>query len=109
MFPLYDNKITVEDVGNFWKKNKFDLNLPNHNGKTLAGNCDLCYLKGTKTLTKIIKEKPELADWWIKEEAKIQASFKKEMNYIKLVDLSKLEAKQQELFDDDSRSCFCHD
>ena len=108
-FPLYDNKVAVEDVGNFWKNNKFDLNLPNHNGKTLAGNCDLCYLKGTKTLTKIIKEKPELADWWIQEEAKISASFKKEMNYIKLVDLSKLEAKQQELFDDDSRSCFCHD
>lgn len=120
--PLYTEKVNVEDIAEFWKKSNFDLRLPNHNGKTLAGNCDLCYLKGTRTLTQIIKERPSLADWWIQQENKIAksakeelgrevstATFRKQSNYIQLVDLSKLEAKQQELFDDDGRSCFCHD
>ena len=107
--PLYTNKVTIQDVFNFWQKNNFDLKLTNNNGKTLAGNCDLCYLKGRKTLTKIIKEKPDLAEWWIEQEKKINATFRKDGNYIDLVNLTNLEEKQIELFDDDTRSCFCHD
>ena len=122
LVPLYDNKVMVEDVSEFWERNDFDLNLPNHNGKTLAGNCDLCFLKGTKTLIKIIQEKPELADWWIKQEDKLKksandelgrsvstSSFNRTRTYRDLVEMAKLDAKQVELFDDDSRSCFCHD
>ena len=107
--PLYQDKITVKEILEFWRKNNFDLKLTSENGQTTAGNCDLCYLKGTKTLTKIIKEKPDLADWWIAQEEKIDATFRKDGSYINLVDLTKLEDKQIELFDDDSRSCFCHD
>lgn len=122
LVPLYDNKIMVEDVGNFWASNDFDLRLPNHNGKTHAGNCDLCFLKGTRTLINIIREKPELADWWIEQEQKVEkqsqkdlgrkvstATFKKDIDYKGLVELAKLDATQVEMFDDDSRSCFCHD
>ena len=124
LVPLYDNKVMVEDVARFWESNDFDLRLPNHNGKTQAGNCDLCFLKGTKTLIKIIQEKPELADWWIKQEDGIKemnvgteyenktvstATFNKTRSYEDLVEMAKLDAKQVELFDDDSRSCFCHD
>lgn len=107
--PLYQDKITVKEILEYWQKNNFDLKLTSENGQTTAGNCDLCYLKGTKTLTKIIKEKPDLADWWIAQEEKIDATFRKDGSYINLVDLTKLEDKQIELFDDDSRSCFCHD
>lgn len=124
LVPLYDNKVMVEDVSEFWENNDFDLKLPNHNGKTQAGNCDLCFLKGVKTLVQIIKEKPELADWWIEQEQKIEklnvgtkyenktvstATFNKTRSYKDLVEMAKLDAKQVELFDDDSRSCFCHD
>ena len=109
VMPLYQDKITVKEVTEFWRKNNFDLKLTSENGQTTAGNCDLCYLKGTKTLTRILKEKPELADWWIAQEKKIDATFRKDGSYINLVDLTKLEDKQIELFDDDSRSCFCHD
>lgn len=107
--PLYQDKITVKEILEFWQKNNFDLKLTSENGQTTAGNCDLCYLKGTKTLTKIIKEKPDLADWWIAQEKKIDATFRKNGSYIDLLDLTKLEDRQLELFDDDSRSCFCHD
>ena len=52
--PLYQDKITVKEILEFWRKNNFDLKLTSENGQTTAGNCDLCYLKGTKTLPKII-------------------------------------------------------
>jgi 3'-phosphoadenosine 5'-phosphosulfate sulfotransferase (PAPS reductase)/FAD synthetase len=119
LVPLYDYKVMVEDVARFWKNNDFDLKLPNHQGKTLAGNCDLCFLKGTKTLIKIVREKPELADWWIEQEKIVPGLqgnketstqvFSKTRTYKDLVEMAKLDAKQVELFDDDSRSCFCHD
>ena len=102
------NEQSIDDIKNTIKNN-FDLKLTSENGQTTAGNCDLCYLKGTKTLTKIIKEKPDLADWWIAQEKKIDATFRKNGSYIDLLDLTKLEDRQLELFDDDSRSCFCHD
>ena len=109
LVPLYDNKVMVNDVGNFWANNDFDLMLPNNQGKTLAGNCDLCFLKGTRTLIILIKEKPELADWWIKEEQKTTATFNKDRSYKDLVKMARLDAKQIKMFDDDARSCFCHD
>ena len=109
LVPLYDNKVMIEDVSNFWKNNTFDLRLSNHNGKTPAGNCELCFLKGKKTLINIIREKPELADWWIKVEEKANATFNKSRTYKDLLELSKLEEKQTSMFDDDGRSCFCHD
>lgn len=110
--PMYDAKHTVEDVSEFWRKQNFDLNLTNANGKTPAGNCDLCFLKGMDTTIAILKERPEMADWWIKQEQKFGdssgATFRKDRpNYIKLLDISKT---QQDLFgDDDQMTCFCHD
>ena len=122
LVPLYDNKVMVEDVGNFWANNDFDLMLPNNHGKTLAGNCDLCFLKGTRTLITLIKEKPELADWWIGQEEKRKrlsenevgksvsvSQFNRTRSYKDLVEMARLDAKQISLFDDDARSCFCHD
>jgi 3'-phosphoadenosine 5'-phosphosulfate sulfotransferase (PAPS reductase)/FAD synthetase len=120
LMPLHDDKVTVEQVGEFWKKSNFDLKLPNYNGKTIAGNCDLCYLKGTQTLVNIVKERPDLADWWIKQEEKIAkakkdygsnyiATFKSNgPSFIDIVEISESN-EQLSLFDDDTRSCFCSD
>lgn len=126
LFPLYDAEQTVEDVSKFWDNNDFDLKLPTHNGKTLAGNCDLCFLKGRQSLTRLIKERPDLANWWIEQEQKIvktrikkfgeenkekinqTASFRKGITYIELVDISQRQV-EIDFLDDDTRSCFCHD
>lgn len=51
--------VTKSDVNNFWSKQSFDLQL-----KSYEGNCDLCYKKGLRKLMTIVKDKPELADWW---------------------------------------------
>jgi 3'-phosphoadenosine 5'-phosphosulfate sulfotransferase (PAPS reductase)/FAD synthetase len=115
LVPLYKAKVTKKDIYNFWNKQNFDLNLSNLNGKTPAGNCDLCFLKGKKTLTSLLKERPEMADWWIKQEEKFNSEkhiehktnrFIKGMSYIELVDLSKT---NKDLFDDEQMTCFCHD
>lgn len=67
--PLADAGITVRDVGAFWDRQPFTLELPTYKGKTLAGNCDLCFLKGAAQVQSLIAEKPERAIWWAKMEA----------------------------------------
>jgi 3'-phosphoadenosine 5'-phosphosulfate sulfotransferase (PAPS reductase)/FAD synthetase len=108
VLPMAEAKHTVQDVTDFWSKQNFDLNLTNAYGKTPAGNCDLCFLKGMDTTISILKERPHMADWWIEKEKQVGATFRKDRpNYIQLLDLSK---QQQTLFnDDDQMTCFCHD
>lgn len=76
--PLADAGITVQDVGAFWKAQPFDLGLPNMNGRTMHGNCDLCFLKGADQVLALIREKPSRALWWIEQEKRTesQAKFK---------------------------------
>ncbi len=70
--PLSDAKITKHDVCSFWKLQSFDLRLPNNNGTTPLGNCDLCFLKGEKKISSIIRDYPALAEWWFTQEDKIR-------------------------------------
>jgi 3'-phosphoadenosine 5'-phosphosulfate sulfotransferase (PAPS reductase)/FAD synthetase len=74
--PLYNLGVTASDVGKFWKAQSFDLGLPNMDGKTMHGNCDLCFLKGAQTTLRLIAENPTKADWWIGIEKSIQSSGK---------------------------------
>jgi 3'-phosphoadenosine 5'-phosphosulfate sulfotransferase (PAPS reductase)/FAD synthetase len=57
--------VTKTDVNKFWAEQLFDLNL-----KSFEGNCDLCWKKGLRKLMTIVKDKPELADWWREMEQK---------------------------------------
>ena len=56
---------------------------------------------GKNTQQKIKKEKNSVGSGYT-------ATFDKNRNYIKLLEISK-EPQPKELFDDDGRSCFCHD
>lgn len=56
--PLVTAGVTKEDVGAFWRAQPFDLSLPNNNGVTMHGNCDLCFLKGGAQVLSLISEKP---------------------------------------------------
>lgn len=71
--PLAIEGVGAMDVGDFWKSSSFDLDLPNFNGKTMHGNCDLCYLKPSSQVLSLITEKPERAIWWAKQEAQAEA------------------------------------
>jgi 3'-phosphoadenosine 5'-phosphosulfate sulfotransferase (PAPS reductase)/FAD synthetase len=68
--PLAKLNITAKDVGDFWNAQEFDLHLPNMNGKTMHGNCDLCFLKGAGQTLSLISENSKLADWWIAQESR---------------------------------------
>lgn len=67
--PLVTAGVSKEMVGEFWRNQPFDLGLPNFNGVTYHGNCDLCFLKGQSQTMSLIAEKPERAVWWAKMEA----------------------------------------
>ena len=71
--PLAIAGVTAKSVGEFWKTQDFDLHLPNHNGKTMHGNCDLCYLKPASQILSLIKEKPARATWWAEQEKKAES------------------------------------
>lgn len=113
--PLVVAGIGKGDVGDFWKSQPFDLGLPNFNGVTYHGNCDLCFLKGESQTRSLIAEKPERAIWWAKMEAlalalaskpsgalfrKDRDSYQHMMNYAK---------DQVPMFDnpDESIDCLC--
>lgn len=113
--PLVSAGVGKEEVGNFWKNQSFDLELPNFNGVTYHGNCDLCFLKGESQTRSLIAEKPERAIWWAKMEALALASkpdgarFRKDRDsYQAMHDFA---LNQIPMFDnpDDSIPCFCGD
>jgi 3'-phosphoadenosine 5'-phosphosulfate sulfotransferase (PAPS reductase)/FAD synthetase len=72
--PLAKIGVTADQVGKFWREQEFDLQLPNMNGKTMHGNCDLCFLKGQQTLLRLIAERPEIANWWKRMEVVVKDS-----------------------------------
>jgi len=113
--PLGQVGVTKEDVGTFWKLQPFDLKLPNHNGVTMHGNCDLCFLKGGAQILSLIAEKPERAVWWAKIEALALASKPSGANfrtdrpsYSQMLAFSQ---DQRDMFDpqEEAISCFCGD
>lgn len=72
--PLATAGITKADVAAFWERQNFRLELPSHDGTTPLGNCDLCFLKSAATISAIMREQPDRADWWVKAEAEALAS-----------------------------------
>lgn len=113
--PLVTAGITKEDVGAFWSAQPFDLGLPNNNGVTMHGNCDLCFLKGGAQILSLIAEKPERAIWWVKIEALALASkpsgahFRTDRpSYASMLQFTK---DQVDMFDpnEEAISCFCGD
>src|SRR3546814_5452309 len=60
--PLADAGVTVRDVSAFWQAQPFDLDLLTVNGRTLEGNCDLCFLKPRGQRLALIKARPERSE-----------------------------------------------
>lgn len=116
--PLADDGVTKEMVGQFWKEQSFDLKLPNMNGVTMHGNCDLCFLKSANQVQSLINEKPERAIWWAEIESKMEekagnvngsARFRNDRpSYAQMY---KFSTQQINMFDDTEEAipCFCGD
>lgn len=113
--PLGRVGVTKDTVGEFWRNQSFDLELPNINGVTMHGNCDLCYLKGASQILSLIKEKPERAVWWARMES-IGLSYSPDGGKFRTdrpsyEQMSKFASQQMDMFgaDDQGIDCFCGD
>lgn len=112
--PLAIQQVGSHDVADFWKASSFDLELPNINGKTMHGNCDLCYLKPSSQLLSLIQEKPERAIWWAAVEKKAEAFAGSAARFRddrpSYAEMAKFAEKQQDMFaDEEGIPCFCGD
>jgi 3'-phosphoadenosine 5'-phosphosulfate sulfotransferase (PAPS reductase)/FAD synthetase len=115
--PLVSAGITKADVSAFWSINDFDLGLPNNNGTTMHGNCDLCFLKPASQILSLIQEKPSRAIWWANQEIQNKlinlkpdgAKFRKDRpSYSEMMNYA---INQYDMFDQNEEpiACFCGD
>ncbi len=117
IMPLADAGVTKQIVGEFWRNNSFDLGLPNMNGVTMHGNCDLCYLKGGHQIISLIQEKPSRAIWWAEMEDMVSTLVDKKSGAVFRSDrpsyasMIKFNKEQMNMFDKDEEAiaCFCGD
>lgn len=113
ILPLADAGIGVHDINAFWDAQPFNLRLPTYNGRTLHGNCDLCFLKPANQVASLIREVPERAVWWASMEALALASKPNgamfRFDRPSYQQMANFAADQQNLFDPDEEAiaCFC--
>ena len=113
--PLAICNVTANEVGQFWSMQKFDLGLPNMNGKTMHGNCDLCFLKPAHQVFSLITEKPERAVWWASQELKAEAvaasASRFRQDRASYSEMSKYSEQQADMFDanEEGIACTCGD
>ena len=79
-YPVYLADDSLLEVDRFWSKQSFKLNLPLIAGKTMKGNCDLCFLKSEAQLAMMMRENPERAEWWIDTEERFGKQFNRDRN-----------------------------
>lgn len=109
-FPLYTARVSARDVVEWWRCQNFDLGLPSINNKTPLGNCDLCFLKGAKTVAGIARMYPERAAFWASMEDIVGgATFRSDRpSYNNIIEFN-----QGDFFadmpDDDTIPCMCTD
>lgn len=115
--PLWSAGVTVHEVGEFWSRQPFNLDLATYNGRTLAGNCDLCFLKPAGQIFSLINEKPERAVWWASMETLTLTLTSKPSGAVFRSDrpsyaqMAAYAADQGDMFDQDEEAiaCFCGD
>lgn len=118
--PLALAGVTRYEVGRFWKKQPFDLSLPNINGKTPGGNCDLCFQKPLAQKVSLIAQKPSRAIWWIRMEKEIPDPAKAtesgsvfSMDHPRYERMLSFVQKQADAFPmdpkEEAKPCFCGD
>jgi 3'-phosphoadenosine 5'-phosphosulfate sulfotransferase (PAPS reductase)/FAD synthetase len=113
--PLARAGVGAADVGAFWQEQPFDLELPNIQGKTMHGNCDLCYLKPAAQVLSLITEKPERAVWWARMESQAEAVAGSAARFRddrpSYAQMAAFAASQRDMFDPNEPAieCFCGD
>jgi len=123
IYPLItDFPADEKFIRDWWDSQTFDLKL-----KDYEGNCDLCFKKSLRKRLTIIKENPNVANWWLKKEQRFGSEniprfdLRTNKSIEELIELAKqpfqtvqdiheLSKKQCNLFDeqmDYETACFC--
>lgn len=98
--PLADAGVTVADVMTFWSAQPFDLQL-----RQSEGNCDLCFLKGYRKRANIVRDRPDLAVWWMEQEQRIGKTFRRDTpSYAAMLAQPDLFTHAEDLIE-----CYCTD
>ena len=98
IFPLNEPMYTKEYVNEYWKNKKYTLEIP-----PILGNCTCCFMKGQSAILAILREFPELAEPWIKDEKEFKKrhGVKKGGTYFKGITFEQLRnLAQNNLFKD---------
>lgn len=116
VMPLADDGVTVHHVQEFWDAQPWGLELPTYKGRTLAGNCDLCFMKPAGQIASLIAQRPERAVWWAKIEALSLSSkpsgavFRSDRPSYAAMLKNVQEQKDMFAFEDETgMNCFCGD
>lgn len=115
--PLAVAGLGAQDIARFWRAQSFDLGLPNINGKTMHGNCDLCFLKPAHQVFSLIAEKPERSVWWAAQEKKAEsfatgAASRFRNDRASYAQMAAYVATQRDAFghqEEEAIACFCGD
>lgn len=102
-YPIALSEETLLDIESFWNKQSFKLNLPIVNGKTMMGNCDLCFLKSEAQIAMMMKEYPNKAKWWIEIEKQTKKQFNRDRNLKNMFDF--VNKQQDWVFDQQGYFC----
>lgn len=74
--PLAHAGVNKLDVKEWWETQPFDLQLPNVDGETLLGNCMDCHLKKRWKLVNTLRVRPDVAEWPIQQEERMESVIK---------------------------------
>lgn len=76
LIPLADAGVTLATIDAFWKAQPFGLELfTDSRGRTLGGNCKLCFLKPAAQVASLIAADPSSAVWYVRMEQYAEANF----------------------------------
>lgn len=104
--PLADAGVDRETIVAWWKQQPFDLALPNDD--PAFGNCDLCFLKGSARIERVIRAEPSRAAWWAQQEQAIGAKFRKDRpTYHQLLTQITVQGELFQHLDDTTIPCDC--
>lgn len=102
-YPLLDAGVSKKDIGDFWRKQNFDLRLGNADNKTPKGNCDFCFLKSESILASMAKQHPDRVGWWLRMEKEVGSTFRKGRDLAEFVDFA--QRQQDWVFDEVGYFC----
>lgn len=104
--PMASMGVTREMVEAWWRKQSFDLRLPNNDNA--FGNCDLCFLKSRDRTDRVMLDNPERVKWWADMEALTGQQFRKDRaGYADQLTQVTMQGRLFQDMQDDSMPCNC--